>query len=396
MPFFAWKGINLKAQCCKGKQFASSASALETLLFKKDIALLDYKFAPQRWLKPVSAQAKIDYCMQLAMLLKTGMLLPEALQLVAEQMPTGKLSGIAYDVAAQVDQGIPLATAFFYHKNVFNPLIIQMVTIGQESSNLPISLQILTNHLESSLAFRNQIRSALTLPAVIFSFFLIVIALILTLIVPHFEALFASMHKELPSMTLRLIKISNFLRSWSMLTTIISVLIICMSIRIYYTTNKRNYAFDRLALRIPFVNTIILYKTLAGFFQSISLLLAGGISLIKAIAIAKEAISNQIIKQQITMVYEEVNAGKSFADSLGQSNNICDQQVLSLVKIGQESNMLPVILNRIADLYQAKLMLRFGRVNTLLGPFLLVILGLLITALIVALYTPIMSLSYMV
>ena len=135
---------------------------------------------------------------------------------------------------------------------------------------------------------------------------------------------------------------------------------------------------------------------MAGFFQATALLLQGGMPLVKAVTIAKETINNLVIKQSIENVTQEINAGESLADALKGYEQLCPQDMISLLKVGQESSQLAPMLGRMVAIYQQRLIQKLSRINTLFQPFLLIILGLMITGLILALYTPIMSLSYAV
>lgn len=394
MPYFAWKGVNLRAQICNGVQFARNKSDLDALLIKKDIALLSLKQKKIWWNKPISLQEKIDYFMQLNILIKAGMLLPDALNLIAAQMPNSRFAAVAYQVADQVQEGHLLSQGLASAQNVFDPLMIQMANVGQESGSLTASLQVLTNHLESLASFRARLKGALMLPLITFCFFLVVISIMLMVIVPQFASLFASMHRELPGATKMMIGISNFLKSGYFVLIGLLCAVTLFLIRFYAKTAKGKKFFDDLLMRLPLSRYLVINKNMAGFFQSIALLMRGGMPLVKAVMIAKESISNSVIKKQMENLADEINAGSSFAESIGGYSMLIGQEMISLIKVGQESGMLADMLVRVSDMYQQRLLNGLSRINTLFQPFLLIILGLMITGLILALYTPIMSLSY--
>jgi len=394
MPYFAWKGVNLRAQICNGVQFARNKSDLDALLIKKDIALLSLKQKKIWWNKPISLQAKIDYFIQLNMLIKAGMLLPDALNLIADQAPNSRFAAVAYQVADQVQEGNSLSQGLANARTVFDPLMIQMACVGQESGSLAASLQVLTNHLESLASFRARLKAALMLPLVTFCFFLVVISIMLMVIVPQFASLFASMHRELPGSTKMMIGVSNFLRSGYFVLIGALNFMILLLIRLYLKTGKGKRLFDKFLMHMPLSRGLVINKNMAGFFQSIALLIKGGMPLVKAVMIAKESIVNSVIKRQMENLADEINAGGSFAETLSGYPALIGQEMVSLIKVGQESGMLADMLVRVSDIYQQRLMNGLSRINTLFQPFLLIILGLMITGLILALYTPIMSLSY--
>ena len=169
------------------------------------------------------------------------------------------------------------------------------------------------------------------LPAITFAFFMVIIGIILAVIVPQFVSLFASMQKELPTSTKAMVMISDFFYSWYLGLTIITGSGIIFLLNNYKKTVKGKDAFDRLVMKFPFSGTIIINQSMAGFFQSLSLLLQGGMPLVQAIKIAKESIHNGVIKNQIHEMEQQVNAGGSFAQTLAKCEQLCVQEMVSLI-----------------------------------------------------------------
>jgi type IV pilus assembly protein PilC len=242
--------------------------------------------------------------------------------------------------------------------------------------------------------FKAKLRSALLLPVVTFIFFLTIMAILLAVIVPQFASVFTMMHRDLPTATKSLVMISEWVRSWYLPASIGFLGFIFYLFSCYKKNARGKRAVDQWLLRVPFIKSVIIYNSMAGFFQSIALMLQGGMPLTKAIIIAKEAIENIAIKEQITLVADRINAGDSLAQALATHDQLIGQDLLSLIKVGQETGMLTPIIYRISEVYKQRVFGMLARMNILMQPFLLIILGLMITGLIVALYTPIMSLSY--
>lgn len=392
MPYYQWKGVNLQADTCTGIQFARDHDQLDKLLYKKDIALLSYR-TKKFWLtSPVSAQQKNDYFMQLSLLTQAGILLPHALDLVAQQMQHNKFAQIAYEIADRVHEGNLLSAAFSRYK-IFDPTMIQMAAVGQESGYLSQAFAVLSQHGETIIQFKNRIRSALLLPVITLCFFVFIFLLILLFIVPQFITIFKTMNKELPQATRTLISLSNFVRSWSCMIMGIGMTIVAYSIYTSKQYKAGKQFFDRCFIKFPLTRMFVINKTFALFFQSLSLLLAGGIPLVQAFKIAKESIENDLIKRELDAMEGAINAGDSFAQVLAHYPYL-GNDVIALIQVGQESGTLPQIMTRISLIYQQRLIRILSRITLLMQPLLLLILGLLISALILALYSPIMTFSY--
>jgi type II secretory pathway component PulF len=396
MPYFAWKGVTLEARIKKGINFAKDVRELDAFLFKKNIALLSC--SPKKiWLKKrPSCQMRIDYIMQLAMLIRAGILVPQALRLVADQTEQITFAETAQAIADEVEQGISLSDAMRKQSAIFAPFMVQMVTVGQESGSLPEALQVLSHHLETMASFKARLRSALLLPLVTFIFFLAIIAVMLIVIVPQFASIFSSMQKELPGATQAMITMSAFLQSRKFVVFLGGLGCAGILLIKYCRSLAGKKRLDTLLLSIPGINGLIISKNMAGFFHANAMLLRGGMPLASAVRIAKESIENTVIKQALSHKEQEIRAGTQFADAMAGCPEYCRQDMISLLRVGQESGQLGSMLERVACIYQQRLLQNLSRINALFQPFLLIMLGLMITGLILGLYSPIMSMSYAV
>lgn len=395
MPYYAWKGVNLRAQDCKGFCFARNKQELDDYLFKKDIALLSSKPKKILFKKAISNQLRIDYFLQIKMLIQAGMHVPHALRLVAQQSNFPALTMKAHLIADSVEGGSSIAHALSQHKKTFNNLICHLMSVGQESGNLIACLDVLTMHLEAMESFRARLRSALLLPAITAVFFVSVITIMLVVIVPQLANVFSCMHKELPAATQAMVHLSNILRSGEIFL-ILGMCAVPLSILfLYLRTQPGKIQRDHLLLKLPIVKQVIINKAMAHFFQSLHLLLKGGLPLLMAVKIVKASLNNSEIKDMISAIEQEINAGSSLAQALEPFNMLCSSDIISLISIGQESGNLVAILERISLIYQNRLLKKLNLINTLFQPFLLIILGLMITGLILAMYSPIMNAPYL-
>jgi type IV pilus assembly protein PilC len=393
MPYYSWKGVDLHARWQKGAMFARTESELDAILLKKDIALLYFrKKRLLRW--AVSQQEVVNYFIQLHTLAKAGVAIPEALNTIASYTNHPYFASACYDIADQISQGLSLATAFARYPHIFNPVTVQVVGIGQESGNLPQSLEVLVHYLESVLDFKKKLRSAFLLPAITFIFFLLIIAIIMVVIVPQFVSLCTTMQKQVPHSTQMLLNISAFLRSrnaFIMCGTLSLFILLGKYYKRAVRVKRRNYL-----LKIPILKKLIIYQINAVFFRSTAQLLHGGMPLAKSLAIAAESIEYDSIKEHFMYVASAVDAGMPLSNSLNECYEYLDQSAIALIYVGQETGKLGQMLVRIADTYQERLLIQMQRITTLAQPFLLIILGLLIGMLILGLYAPIMNLSYII
>jgi type IV pilus assembly protein PilC len=344
----------------------------------------------------MNLQDKINYFTQLTMLIKSGMRLPEALFLLAHQTAHAGFGWATSGVAHQVNNGIFLSQALSQFPQFFGPIMIQMIRVGQESGNIIGALTVLCKHLESVAAFKKKLRGALLLPLVTAGFFVLVTAIILVVVVPQLTAVFGSLNKELPASTKLLMGISNFIKSWRMIVLGLGGLAVYYGLTLYAKTASGKSKIDMFVLRSPFVAAVYTANTMATFFKSLALLLEGGTSLVQACNIVKESVANDHIRRQLQEAFDHVKAGNTIAHALKESTTLCDQETIALLQVAQETGMLIEIVTRIAHAYEERLLKNLTRANALFGPCLLVFLGLMIGSLIVAIYTPIMNVAFII
>ncbi len=188
MPYFSWSGVNMVGDWHKGKRFAKSTDHLDSLLFRQGIALIKNK--PVRWRLFQSSIKRADLLVffeQLSVLINAGILVPQALSLVGDQLSNPQLQEVVHRLSDAVQEGNTLSDAMAQHKKIFDPMTIQHIKIGEESGNLSAALKSLCTSLCMTQNFYNQIRSALVMPMIGVLFFVVIAGIIFVVIIPQCE-----------------------------------------------------------------------------------------------------------------------------------------------------------------------------------------------------------------
>lgn len=216
MPYYYWKGVTITGQIKKGKLFAQTLEHLDELLLKREVALMQAKPAKQWIKKSISITDRAKLFAQLATLIEAGVLIPDALSIVANQVDNLELQEIMHEVAQQVSQGTQLSDALEPYSQVANQIMIQLIRAGEQSGNIDYALNALSAHLMATGDFYRRIRSALILPLITIIFFVAILLIIFIVIMPRFISVFTSMAKEIPPLTQKMIWISEFITSPAM------------------------------------------------------------------------------------------------------------------------------------------------------------------------------------
>ena len=395
MPYYKWQGVDLMGKSRRGRMFARSEHELDGLLFERDIALLNVKPIKEwSFISRVGLPIKIEFFKQLSAMVQAGVLLPEALQVVGDQASSGTFQHIIYTIARDVQEGSSLSKALEKYPQVFDPLMIALTSVGEESGRLPGALHALANYLDASHDVRKRIHAAVLLPGLTMGFFCIIALVIFVFIVPTFITLFASMRQELPTITKRMIQISSFVRSWRGISALGIFAALFVAGKSFVATARGAWLLDTALLRLPFVGTVVLRRSLATFLQATSILLDGGMQLVAALKLAKNAVGNSVIKEQIVVLANDVETGSSLSKAMVQaSDQMFGPELISLVKVGEQTGNLSVMLNKASWLYHENTNRSILVITSLINPLLMIVLGLLITMLIFAVYVPVLNVS---
>jgi type II secretory pathway component PulF len=396
MPFFRWQGIDLEGNDRRGTLAARSPSDLDTLLFSQDIALLSHAPIYPRAARSLSLEHKTSLMRQLATLVNAGIYIDHALELVTLQERKKSIQEILHDMFLEVHHGTHLSMALKQYPTIFDSLTIQAIEAGQLSGRLPKTLQALADYYDELLMFRKQIMRAITLPLITAGFFIFVAAIIIFIIMPTFSWLFISFNQELPRATKIMLEISDFLRSWPFLILLLSGISIGLWLWRWHQQKKPQQLWLSWCLwHTPGIGKLIKTIHACRFLQSLAVSLEGGVSIKPALETVRNTLHPLFINQ-LESALHDVLSGTSLEQALANHPEFFTPEILAYIRIGQETGMLASMLNRAAAKQQQEIAKQLHRIAIIVQPVLMIMLGLWVSALIIAVYLPIFTLSYAV
>jgi len=395
MPYYRWKGINLFGDAKRGKSFARSEDDLDSLLFDRNIAMLSCKNCKiWSFLGSISNEDKINFFRQLSVLLESGVRLPDALRILGEQSENILFGQIVFALESDIQEGVSFGDALGKHPQIFDDLMVKMANVGQESGNLGSSLKQLTSYLEIKQDFRKKLRSASALPMITLAFFVFITMSIFVFVVPKFADIFRTMNKELPTITRVILKISEFLRSYQLFIGLGILVAFIFLARKYIKKPVLQPVVEMILVRFPLTGSLIKQTSLVYFLRSVSMLLQSGMRLLPAIEITKKSFESSLLKNHLEMLQQDVYAGSSLSQSMTDYPGLLfSQDLVAMVKVGEETGSLGLMLQKAADMYQDKVDRSILFFTTIFQPLLMICLGLLIALLIFAIYIPVFSMA---
>lgn len=396
MPYFRWKGIDLQGTIRAGRACAASVQDLDAQLMHDDIALIKSRQLSTGWLaRPVSMEVKIQFFKSLATLLEAGVMMPEALVLVAHQVRHIGFHELLYSLKRDVESGILLSDAMAKHRHFFNPLMIEMVGIGYETGSLVTSLQRLVSYLETMQEFKKKIRMALIMPLITFLFFTFIASILIIYVVPQFESFFIALKQPLPASTYMVLRISNGIRAYGLYVVSVMGVAITVFILLYRMNMQMRALVDRCILSIPFFGALILKRMCAQISQALALLLEGGVTVVHAFSIITSLVDNAALRDVLIHVKQDVEAGMQVSEALiRHGKGYLGSDAIALVRVGETSATLAPMFAAAARRYQASVTYTLQRLLNIMQPLVIILLGLLITGLIMTIYVPIMTISW--
>jgi general secretion pathway protein F len=326
---------------------------------------------------------------QLAMLLRAGVALDEALGILGELVDKQHEKECLRSLLERISGGATLADAMAAQTNVFPDFYISMVRAGEAGASLEAVLGRLADFLERTIASKEHIKSALLYPVVVAFVCCASIAILFAFVIPRFRPLFEQAGDGLPLSARVLLAISDLIQNFWWLGILATLLIVVVA-RWHFRDPVRRHAWDRLALKIPVFGELIGKVEVVHFTRTLGTLLRNGVSLLQALTITRETIRNRIFIEAVDTVIDYVKSGKGLAEPLNQTKAFPPLAV-HLIRIGEEAGRQEEMLLDIADIFEIETRRTINRMLTLLGPALTVGLGVVVAGVIGSIMTAVLS-----
>ncbi len=397
MPYFKWKGTDLKGKKRKGEIIAINKNDAMIKLKNKRINIISIKEAPKDieipfLKKKIKDNDTLVFTKQLSIMLASGLPLDESLNIIAEQTSNKKLGEIIYEIKNDIESGSTLSNALKKHRNIFSDMYINMVDSGEKTGNLEGVLKRLTEMTEKRIALRRKIKGALIYPTMVTIVAIGVIALIMTFVIPTFADMYSSSGMKLPLPTQIVINISLFMRK-NVIYIIASIIAFIIFIKLLYRKSYRFHKFmDKLLINLPVFGILVRKGSIANFSTILASLSASGIDILEALDIAAKTANNVILEETLMEVKDMVKRGENLSMAMASSGEFPDM-VIQMVSVGEETGTLDEMLEKVAVYYEGEVDNTVKNLTTMIEPIIIVILGGAIGFLVIAMYLPIFKMG---
>ncbi|MDD1621046.1 MAG: type II secretion system F family protein [Methylococcaceae bacterium] len=402
MPNFAYKARNNAGKLIAGTLVAESAQTVAQTLNSrglipiaieaaKDDADLLKRFTYWRALQSININDLILFSRQMYSLTKAGVSLIRAINSLADSSRNIAMRHTLQGVARKLEAGQSLSQAMSQHGRIFPLLLVSIVNVGETTGGLEQAFWQISRYLEREKETQNRIKSALRYPSMVIVAISVAMVIVNIYVIPAFKGVFDKMGAELPWQTRMLMAISDFsVHYWPHI--VFCLLAVLVVVRKYISTPEGIKQWHWLLLKIPAVGGIIERATMERFSRSFAMVLDAGVPLIQGIAIVSRAVGNEYIGAKLHRMRIGIEKGDSIS-RMARSIGLFPPLVIQMIMVGEESGNIGEMLQEVADFYEGEIDVDLKNLSSVIEPFLIIVIGIMVLGLALGIFLPMWDLS---
>lgn len=338
----------------------------------------------------ITTKDKIVFLRQLATLIGAGLPLSQSLRTVIEQTNNKQMQRIVEEIIASIEGGHTLSDSFAKHPDVFDPIVIALVSAGEASGTLDDALKRIAAQKEKDAAMMGKIKGAMIYPAIVMVVIVGVMVFMLLTVMPQVAKLYTDMHKPLPFLTQIMTGAADFLVNFWWIAIIILVALVYFT-RQFLRTEQGGLLADTFKLNVPLFKGMFRKLYMARFTRTGQTLLATGVAMLDMLSISSQGVNNRLIAGSIDRASEKVKGGKALSISLKNEDYVLPM-VPQMISIGEKSGKIDEMLGKTAQVFEDELDDEIKTISTLIEPVLMVVLAVFAGGMVGAILFPIYSL----
>jgi len=392
---FEWEGKDKTGKIVRGELRAGGEAMVSASLRRQGILVTKVKKRRMGGGRSIKQKDIAIFTRQLATMMRAGVPLLQAFDIVARGSTNPRMTKLLNDIRNDVETGTSLSAAFRRHPLHFDALYCNLVEAGEAGGILEELLDRLALYQEKIVAIKNKIRSALMYPIAVIVVAFVVLTVIMIFVIPAFKEVFTSFGADLPAPTLFVIALSEFfVKYWWAIFGLIGG-----GGYFFFESWKRSEKMqkfmDRLLLRVPVFGALVNKSAVARWTRTLSTMFAAGVPLVEALDSVGGASGNAVFAEATEQIQKDVSTGSSLTASM-QTTGVFPTMVLQMCAIGEESGSIDHMLGKAAEFYEDEVDEAVKGLSSLMEPFIIVILGVLIGGIVVSMYLPIFKLGAVV
>lgn len=398
MPGFNYTAINRNGKRVRSSLDASSIETAKSSLRGAGYTILDIKEQTTLnrdieipFLGNPKAKDMAVFCRQFVSILRAGVSVASVLAMLGQQTGNKKLRAAIREMQADVEKGEALASSMRRHPKIFPAILVNMVSAGEASGNLEESFRQMELYFERSKRTKSKVTSAMIYPCVLIVVMIIVLIVMMTKIIPNFLKTFEDMDAELPKITLGVMAVCEWFKSWWWVPLLVLAALIVGGV-LFHRTNKGKHFFGWLARKTPVVGNLTVKTACATFCRTMEVLIGSGLTLTDSMDLAASNMGNIYYLEAIRDARALVAEGTPLRESLVRTG-IFPPMVSNLVGVGEETGDLQSMMGKVADYYDEEVDEATKKLLNLMEPAIIIVMAVFVVIIVLAIYLPMINMT---
>jgi type IV pilus assembly protein PilC len=339
----------------------------------------------------ISISEKANFCRFLATMLRAGLPLPEAIDIIREESKNRKLKKVLMDVSFEVRKGKTISSVLSKYKKDFDPVFLTMIKAGEESGTMDKSFDYLSKQLLMTYELIQKVKGAMMYPIVIVCAMVAMLVVMLVFVLPKLAQVFLDLNVPLPPTTKIVMNVGIFIGKYTT-EVVISVFALGLLGFMLFTVQKTRDAIFDFFMKLPMVKGIVVQIDIARFSRTLSTLLTSGVPIMTCLEVCANILRQPALRKQAKLFGAGVAQGKQLSEMLMTGKQVFPPTVIQTIKAGEKSGSLEEVLNEMAEFYEKEVDFNLKRVTSLIEPLLMLVIGVAVGAMVIIMITPIYSL----
>ncbi|MCR6625112.1 MAG: type II secretion system F family protein [Pseudoxanthomonas sp.] len=396
LNLFVWEGTDKRGVKMKGEQNSKNANFLRAELRKQGITPTIVKPKPKPLFgaagKPVSPKDIAFFSRQMATMMKSGVPIVSSLEIIESGQKNVRMKKMVEQIRFDIEGGSSLHEAISKHPVQFDELYRNLVRAGESAGVLETVLETVASYKENIEALKGKIKKALFYPAAVIAVAILVTSVILMFVIPEFEKTFVSFGTELPAFTQMIMAASRIMVSWWWLMLIVVAGTIFLTLFMFKRSPAFQHAVDKMVLKVPVIGQIMHNSSIARFARTTAVTFKAGVPLVEALDTVAGATGNTVYEKAVHRMRDDVSVGYPLNMAMKQTQ-LFPHMVVQMTAIGEEAGALDTMLFKVAEYFEQEVNNAVDALSSLIEPFIMVIIGVLVGGLVVGMYLPIFKIA---
>jgi len=396
VPIYAYNAVSATGKKVSGNyRAATKQAAIQELrdkgysirsLQEKQVGLMDKEITIGR---PVKLEDFVIFCRQFATLIRSGIQIDQALEIMEDQTTSKNLKNALSDISEQVLSGQQLSKAMGDHPKIFPEMFINMIASGETGGNLDDVLDRMADHYEKEYKTIQKIKSAMTYPIIILVLAVGVVIFMLMKIVPTFAGMFEEQGAKLPLLTRSIMGASKLIGDyyWMALILLIGLIVFW---KVYVSNPSGRLTVDKMKFKFPLFGPVFKKASIARLSRTLSSLYMSGVPLLQSIDITVKVVGNKVMENVLHNAKDSLSQGKQLSDPFS-SSGIFPKMVVSMLIVGEETGQIDKMLLKIAEFLENDVDQSVDRLKAVIEPVMMLIVSGIVGMIVAAIITPMFS-----